>query len=80
MGGNMLIRWAVENKINTNFVKGIFTIGAPFNLYDSTVELSQNWRKIVYARFMVKGMLEISTVYKDLLEEKGIDIDWGKFP
>lgn len=79
MGGNMLIRWAAENKITSDEIKGIFTLGAPFNLYDSTVELSTNWKKGIYAHAMVRGMMDISRVYANLIKKKGIDIDWGKF-
>jgi hypothetical protein len=53
------------------------TIGAPYSIKESTQNLS-SWINYIEGSQMVKSLINLSRVYKDLAKEKGLDIDWGK--
>ena len=76
MGGNMWYRWLPENK-DREYIKALFTVGAPFSVQDSMKKLSSIQHR-VEAMAIAPALIDFAEVYRDLCKEKGIDIDWDR--
>lgn len=51
----------------------------PYDLYKSAVEISKP-AHMIYAYSMTSHLVKLSEFYHSYCEQKGIEIDWGKFP
>lgn len=75
MGALQAIRWVGQHP-GQKKVKGLVSVSCPVDLSKASPHLSQpkNW---IYARWMTLSLINIAEYNKDLLEKKGVEIDFS---
>jgi len=75
MGAIMSLRWVGEHK-GQSLVKGVVSVSCPVDLSKASPYLSQkkNW---LYAFNMTQSLIKLAHLHKDLVEKKGLDIDYS---
>ena len=76
MGAIQAIKWVGQNK-GQQIVKGVVSVSCPIDLSKASPELSKpkHW---VYARWMTGSLINMALYNKDLIEEKGLKVDFCK--
>jgi predicted alpha/beta-fold hydrolase len=76
MGAIQSMMWLSKNRGRQDFVKGFVSLSCPIDLSKASPRLSQ-YQHYIYAWWMTSALKKIAHYHRDLVESKGIHIDYS---
>ena len=76
MGAIQSLMWLSKNRGKQDFVKGFVSLSCPIDLSKASPRLSQ-YQHYIYAWWMTSGLKKIAHSHRDLVESKGLHIDYS---